>query len=84
MLAIAIYPVGVFALDLLLLVHSRNAIRTKRPTVMSEATAFLHREYKPHLFWCACVVPSDLSPLGYTNTFAASPHVHAPRQVGDG
>ena len=49
--AIYIYPVGLVVLNALLLGCARKAIMNKRPTTLSEATAFLHKEYEPHVFW---------------------------------
>ena len=46
-IAIALYPIGLFALNGALLLTSRNAIVSGVPTTLSRATAFLHREYKP-------------------------------------
>lgn len=50
-LAIAIYPVGLLLLVAFLLFKSRKAIRSNTPSRLSAAISFLHREYKPHLFW---------------------------------
>jgi len=49
--AIILYPVGLLLLTAALLFASRAAIRTKRPTTLSCAIAFLHREYEPQFFW---------------------------------
>ena len=51
MAAIIIYPIGLIALNLYLLVHARKAIVGKRQTMLSLATAFLHKEYKPSFFF---------------------------------
>ena len=45
------YPVGLIVLNCALLVASRKAILTRRPTLLSKATAFLHKEYEPWAFW---------------------------------
>ena len=51
-LAIWIYPIGLFVLNLVLLVKVRNTvIDGQQQTSLSKATAFLHREYQPSLFW---------------------------------
>ena len=49
--AIVIYPVGLIAINASLLFCARRAIVSKRQTTLSKATAFLHKEYEPHLFW---------------------------------
>ncbi|KAL3912703.1 MAG: hypothetical protein SGPRY_008246, partial [Prymnesium sp.] len=49
--AIAVYPVGLLVLVAVLLFSARHAIYSNTPTRLSRATAFLHREYQPHLFW---------------------------------
>ena len=51
--AIAIYPVGLLALTAVLLFVVRHAVYHERPTRLSRSLDFLHREYEPHLFWCA-------------------------------
>ena len=49
--AISLYPVGLFVLNGGLLGASSEAILSENPTALSRATAFLHREYKPSAFW---------------------------------
>ena len=49
-LAILLYPVGLLALNAVLLLCARRAILSGRPTALSSAIAFLYREYKPHMF----------------------------------
>ena len=39
------------ALNAILLFRARYAIMSKKPTALSSAIAFLHREFEPHLFW---------------------------------
>ena len=54
-LAIVLYPVGLVLLNVMLLWRARGAIRRRdvSPTPLSRAIEFLHREYHPHIFWCA-------------------------------
>ena len=49
--AIILYPVGLFVLTSALLYKARHDIRAGRATPISRATAFLHREFLPSLFW---------------------------------
>ena len=49
--AIVLYPIGLLALIGGLLFAARHAILANKPTALSRATAFLHREYEVHLFW---------------------------------
>ena len=35
----------------LVLFCARKAVLSQRETLLSKATAFLHKEYEPHLFW---------------------------------
>ena len=44
--AIAVYPVGLFALNAALLFRTRKDIYSGKQTTLSQATLFLHREYK--------------------------------------
>ena len=54
-LAVIVYPVGLMVVVWLLLLNARTAIKEKRPTRLSIALAFLHREYEPALyFWEVC------------------------------
>ena len=46
-LAILLYPIGLFVLNGSLLVASRRAILDEKPSSLSVSTAFLHGEYKP-------------------------------------
>lgn len=50
-IAIAIYPVLQLVVFTLLLALARGAIVSGRPTRLSTAIAFLHREYKPETMW---------------------------------
>lgn len=52
LVTIAIYPAGVLVFQAVLLILARHAITSGRPTNLSKATNFLHRQYKPH-FYCA-------------------------------
>ena len=47
------YPVGMIAVNAVLLFRARDAILHGRTTPLSRAIAFLYREYEPHMFWCA-------------------------------
>ena len=49
--AIVLYPIGLLVFNGALLLAARRAIISKKHTALSRATAFLHREYKPLLFW---------------------------------
>ena len=49
--AIGLYPVGLILLNASLLFSARKAIVSRRPTPLSLATSFLHREYDPVYFW---------------------------------
>ena len=49
-LAVLVYPVGLFLFTALLLLQARPAIQSEVSTIQSEATQFLHREYKKHFF----------------------------------
>ena len=49
--AIVMYPIGLIVLNGALLYTARHAIRSRSPTKLSLALAFLHSEYEPHLFW---------------------------------
>jgi hypothetical protein len=53
-LAIACYPIGIFALNSALLFAARHAILSERPNRLSSAIAFLHREYKSEYY---CMSP---------------------------
>ena len=50
--AIWLYPIGLFALNGVLLHHARAAIVAEKPTPLSRAISFLHREHLPAFyFW---------------------------------
>ena len=49
--AIAIYPIGLLALVAALLLSARRAIVSQKPTALSRAIDFLHREYEPRFYW---------------------------------
>jgi hypothetical protein len=48
---IMVWPVGMPILFLALLLHCREAIKGRRWTPMTNATRFLHREYRPQVFY---------------------------------
>ena len=50
-IAIAIYPIGLFVVNAVLLLSARRAILTKQPTRLSRALSFVYREYKPTMFF---------------------------------
>jgi len=63
---VAIWPVGVPLLYLLILVPNRHAILERRSTGATRATAFLHREYAPTLyFWESVFVLERLIVVGF-------------------
>ena len=49
--AIALYPVCVPLLYLMLLLTARKAILAEQPTTLSRSLTFLHRDYKPSMYW---------------------------------
>lgn len=49
--AVALYPVGLIVLNGVLLFAARKAIQSGKPTALSRATAFLHREFEPQFFY---------------------------------
>lgn len=51
LLAILLYPLGLLLFFGLLLMLARSAIVADKPTRLSTAVAFLHREYEPIMFW---------------------------------
>ena len=57
-LAIFLYPIGLFVLNSLLLLASRKAIIDQESSILSSATSFLHHEYKatPSTFFWECVI----------------------------
>ena len=50
-IAIALYPLGLFVINALLLLTARSAIVSKKPTRLSRALGFLFREYTPAMFF---------------------------------
>ena len=50
-ITIIVYPVGLLVLFAGLLFCARRAITSNRPTPLSKATSFLHREYETNIFW---------------------------------
>ena len=46
-----VLQVGVFALTATLLFAAKAAIIDKKPTLLSTALGFLHRDLKPHFYW---------------------------------
>jgi hypothetical protein len=51
LLAIALYPIGLLLLFARLLFLARGAITSGRPTPLSTALGFLHREFEPRFYW---------------------------------
>ena len=49
-LAIVLYPIGIPLLYLLLLIKARGAITTDRPTRLSSALSFLHRDFEARMY----------------------------------
>ncbi|KAL3930332.1 MAG: hypothetical protein SGPRY_001582 [Prymnesium sp.] len=49
--AIVLYPLSLLILTGALLLKARISIIAERPTPLSTAISFLHREYKPHMYW---------------------------------
>jgi len=49
--AIGLYSAGLLAIHAALLHSARHAIVHQRPTALSRAIAFLHREFRPEAFW---------------------------------
>ena len=50
--AVLMYPVGIPLMYLLLLIAARQAIVKERPTRLSAALSFLHRDFVARLYWC--------------------------------
>ena len=50
-LSIELDLAGLLILNAALLYCARDAIRSNKPTALSEAIKFLHGEYEPHVFW---------------------------------
>ena len=51
MVGVILYPIAVPVVYALLLWAARGAIVTQRPTSLSKALNFLHRDVKPRYFW---------------------------------
>ena len=51
LLAIVLYPLGLLLLFARLLYLARGAITSGRPTPLSTALGFLHREFEPRFYW---------------------------------
>ena len=51
-IAVLMYPVGIPLMYLLLLIAARRAIIKERPTRLSTALSFLHRDFVARLYWC--------------------------------
>ena len=49
--ALILYPIGLLVLIGSLLMAARKDILSLRKTTLSTATAFLHKDYEPHMFW---------------------------------
>ena len=54
-IAVLLYPVGIPLMYLLLLIAARRAIVKERPTRLSTALSFLHRDFVPRLYWCEII-----------------------------
>ena len=52
---ICVYSVGLIVLYFALLHCARRAILSKKPTALSHATRFLHREFEPRFYWYAAL-----------------------------
>ena len=52
MIAVLLYPVGLLVLNGTLLMAARSAILAEKPSQLSIAVSFLHREFEPYTFWC--------------------------------
>jgi len=50
-LAVVLYPIGALVVCGTLLMRARHAILRDDPSDLSEALAFLYKEYKPDFFW---------------------------------
>ena len=50
-LAVILYPIGLLVLNAALLFAARRAIQARKPTPLSRAIGFLHKEYEPAMFW---------------------------------
>ena len=66
-LAILLYPIGQLIVFALLLLASRKAITSERPSRLSTAISFLHREYQARFYWWEVrnrsINPMDLQQL---------------------
>ena len=49
-IAVLLYPVGIPLMYLLLLIAARRAIVKERPTRLSTALSFLHRDFEPRMY----------------------------------
>ena len=74
-LALCLYPLGIPLMYLLLLIGARRAIIEERPTRLSTALSFLHRDFVKRLYWCesTCRLGLPLAPTRLSST----PHCHA-------
>lgn len=50
-MVISVYSFGLIVLYIALLHCARRAILAKKPTALSRATEFLHREFEPRFYW---------------------------------
>ena len=50
-IAVGVYPIGLWAFNLVLLYHARKAIIDGKETPLSRSIAFLYREFEPQFFW---------------------------------
>ena len=51
MIAVFVYPFGLIVTNGVLLMAARKAILSGKPSTLSRATSFLHREYEKPFFW---------------------------------
>ena len=73
--AVLMYPVGIPLMYLLLLIAARQAIVKERPTRLSAALSFLHRDFVARLYWCD-IDRLLARPPPTTSTHHASPLAH--------
>lgn len=73
-IAIALYPIGIFILNAVLLATTHKAIIGSRASPLAKAIAFLHRDYKPTpaTFWWE---------LAESERLPRSPRTHRPEPV---
>jgi hypothetical protein len=57
--AVVLYPIGLIIVNGVLLFCSRDAILHRKPSPLSIAIAFLHKEYEPWACWWELMVPDN-------------------------